>query len=162
MISRSVRRRLALGRRLVLSWRPTGLNLAGLIRTMVTSFVALGVTFWVLPGEQTTGPLSVVANRTNDKFSRARKQWAASLAVVFSRNFNSTRANLAQFHISRHVARAGQQRLDKYRFQYRLPAAIDSATVLDQRRIGQFGRTGRHHVRPKRTKLPDNPVNASR
>ena len=27
---------------------------------MITSFVALGVTFWVLPGEQTTGPVSVV------------------------------------------------------------------------------------------------------
>ena len=44
----------------MLSWRPTGLNLAELVRTMITSFVALGVTFWVLPGEQTSGPVSVL------------------------------------------------------------------------------------------------------
>ncbi len=60
MFSRSVRRRIALSRRIVLSWRPTGLNLADLLRTIAVSFIALGVTFIVLPGDQSSGPLSVL------------------------------------------------------------------------------------------------------
>lgn len=60
MLSRSQRRRLAIGRSLVLSWRPTGARLVGLFRALVTSFVALGVSFYVLPGEQSKGPMAVL------------------------------------------------------------------------------------------------------
>ena len=60
MISRSVRRRWGIGRRLVLSWRPTGGALIGLLRAIATTFVALGVTLYVLPGRQSTGPLAVL------------------------------------------------------------------------------------------------------
>ncbi|HEV7206630.1 MAG TPA: alkaline phosphatase family protein [Jatrophihabitans sp.] len=55
-----MRRRIAIGRRLVMSWRPTGATLVGLLRSMATSFVALGVTLYVLPGRQSTGPFAVV------------------------------------------------------------------------------------------------------
>lgn len=60
MINRSVRRRIAIGRRLVMSWRPTGATLVGLLRSMATSFVALGITLYLLPGRQSTGPFAVV------------------------------------------------------------------------------------------------------
>jgi hypothetical protein len=60
VISRSMRRRIVIARRNLLSWRPTGLNLAELLRTIVTSFIALGVTFVILPGDQSAGPVSVL------------------------------------------------------------------------------------------------------
>jgi hypothetical protein len=60
VISRSMRRRIVIARRNLLSWRPTGLNLADLLRTIVTSFIALGVTFFILPGDQSSGPVSVL------------------------------------------------------------------------------------------------------
>jgi uncharacterized membrane protein YvlD (DUF360 family) len=59
VISPSARRRLALGGSLVLAWRPTGARLIGLLRSMITSFIALGVAFYVLPGRQSSGPLAV-------------------------------------------------------------------------------------------------------
>ena len=60
MTSRAVRRRLALGRALITTWRPTGPRLVGLIRALVTSYIALGVAFYLLPGRQSTGPLAIV------------------------------------------------------------------------------------------------------
>ena len=58
-MSRGIRRRLRISRRLVLGWRPTGRALIDLVRTLLTSFIALGITLYVLPGQQSTGPRSV-------------------------------------------------------------------------------------------------------
>jgi uncharacterized membrane protein YvlD (DUF360 family) len=60
VISRSMRRRLAVSRATVLSWRPTGARLFGLVRALVTTYVALGVSFYLLPGRQSTGPAAIV------------------------------------------------------------------------------------------------------
>ncbi|MBE7189231.1 alkaline phosphatase family protein [Jatrophihabitans endophyticus] len=59
MVSGSVRRRLALGRRLVRTWRPTGVAVTDLVRSVATSFVALGLTLYLIPGDQTSGPQAV-------------------------------------------------------------------------------------------------------
>jgi hypothetical protein len=40
-------------------WRPTGPRLRGLGRSLFTSYLALGVTLYVLPGRQSSGPLAV-------------------------------------------------------------------------------------------------------
>ncbi len=55
-----MRRRLAVSRATVLSWRPTGARLFGLVRALVTSYVALGVSFYLLPGRQSSGPVAIV------------------------------------------------------------------------------------------------------
>lgn len=44
----------------MLSWRPTGARVASLVRAFITSFVALGVSFYLLPGRQSTGPFAIV------------------------------------------------------------------------------------------------------
>lgn len=59
MISRSVRRRIEISLALALAWRPTGAALINLIRSLVTSFIALGITLYVLPGTQSSGPVAV-------------------------------------------------------------------------------------------------------
>ncbi|MGI8667912.1 MAG: alkaline phosphatase family protein [Jatrophihabitans sp.] len=58
--SSSMRRRLELSARLVSSWRPTGSRLRGLVRSMTTSYLALGITLYILPGRQSAGPLAVL------------------------------------------------------------------------------------------------------
>ncbi len=60
MISRSTRRRLAIAVGLVRTWRPTGARLVGLLRATITNFIALGVTLFVLPGRQSSGPGAVL------------------------------------------------------------------------------------------------------
>jgi hypothetical protein len=57
---RSARRRLGLSRELVTGWRPTGPRLRGFVRSSVTSYIALGVTLYILPGRQSGGPLPVL------------------------------------------------------------------------------------------------------
>lgn len=42
------------------SWRPTWPRMRGMIRSIGTSYLALGVTLWILPGVQASGPASVV------------------------------------------------------------------------------------------------------
>ena len=42
------------------SWRPTWPRMRGMIRSITTSYLALGVTLWILPGVQASGPASVV------------------------------------------------------------------------------------------------------
>ncbi|HEX2904568.1 MAG TPA: phage holin family protein [Jatrophihabitans sp.] len=59
MISRSVRRRIQISLALTLAWRPTGAALINLIRSLVTSFIALGITLYLLPGTQSSGPAAV-------------------------------------------------------------------------------------------------------
>ncbi|MGN6605580.1 MAG: alkaline phosphatase family protein, partial [Jatrophihabitans sp.] len=59
MVSRAMRRRLRISVRLMLSWRPSGQALIDLVRAVATSFVALGITLYVVPGRQSSGPLSV-------------------------------------------------------------------------------------------------------
>ena len=59
MISRSVRRRIEISLALALAWRPTGAALINLIRSLLTSFIALGITLYVLPGTQSSGPGAV-------------------------------------------------------------------------------------------------------
>lgn len=59
MVSGSVRRRLVLAGRLVRTWRPTGFAVTELVRSVVTSFVALGLTLYLIPGDQTSGPQAV-------------------------------------------------------------------------------------------------------
>ncbi|HET6878282.1 MAG TPA: alkaline phosphatase family protein [Jatrophihabitans sp.] len=56
----SARRRLVLAARLAVSWRPTGARLRGLLRSIVTSFLALGGMLWILPGLHSSGPASVL------------------------------------------------------------------------------------------------------
>lgn len=60
MRSSSVRRRIALSARLATAWRPTGAKLTGLLRSMATSYVALGITLYIVPGRQSSGPLAVL------------------------------------------------------------------------------------------------------
>lgn len=55
----SVRRRIELIGVLALAWRPTWPRMRGMVRSMVTSYLALGVTLWLLPGVQASGPASV-------------------------------------------------------------------------------------------------------
>ena len=59
-VSPSMRRRTELGSRLVAAWRPTGPRLRGLVRSLGTTYLALGITLYILPGEQSGGPLPVV------------------------------------------------------------------------------------------------------
>lgn len=56
----SARRRLVLAARLAVSWRPTGARLRGLLRSVVTSFLALGGMLWILPTLHSSGPASVL------------------------------------------------------------------------------------------------------
>ncbi len=60
MTNRSMRRRVQLSARTALGWRPTGAALAGLSRSILTSFLALGVALYILPGRQSSGPLAVL------------------------------------------------------------------------------------------------------
>ncbi len=55
----SASHRLRLLIRRTASWRPTVRWLVSVVRSFVTSFLALGVTLWILPGEQTEGFVSV-------------------------------------------------------------------------------------------------------
>jgi hypothetical protein len=56
----SLRRRLQLSAGRMAAWRPTGADLRDLIRSTATSFVALGVTVWLLPDVHAGGPGSVL------------------------------------------------------------------------------------------------------
>lgn len=60
MFSRSVRRRVEISLALVLAWRPTGAALVSLVRSLLTSFIALGITLYLLPGTQSSGPAAVL------------------------------------------------------------------------------------------------------
>jgi uncharacterized membrane protein YvlD (DUF360 family) len=60
VISHSARRRIEISLALALSWRPTGTKLVGLLRSLATSFIALGVTLYILPGTQSSGPGAVL------------------------------------------------------------------------------------------------------
>ena len=60
------RRRLQLGGRRIQAWRPTGLRRWGLIRFLLTSYVAAGVTLYVQPGRSASalallGPVIAIA-----------------------------------------------------------------------------------------------------
>ncbi|TWP35573.1 phage holin family protein [Leekyejoonella antrihumi] len=57
--SRSITHRVRLLGRGLGSWRPTWRWARGVLRSFITSFLALGVTLWLLPGEQTDGFVSV-------------------------------------------------------------------------------------------------------
>lgn len=59
--SRSVTHRIRLLGRRMGAWRPTTHWLRSALRSFITSFLALGVTLWILPGEQTDGFVSVAA-----------------------------------------------------------------------------------------------------
>jgi uncharacterized membrane protein YvlD (DUF360 family) len=52
--------RFVLGVRLAASWRPTGTRVRGLLRSLLTSFVALGATLWILAPLRASGPFSIL------------------------------------------------------------------------------------------------------
>lgn len=56
----SLLRRVQLIRVFALAWRPTWPRMRAMMRSIFTSYLALGVTLWVLPGVQASGPASVV------------------------------------------------------------------------------------------------------
>jgi hypothetical protein len=56
----SLRLRIALSRRRARAWRPTGPRLKALLRSISTSYIALGITLYILPGRQSSGPLAVL------------------------------------------------------------------------------------------------------
>ena len=57
----TVRRRLLLAVRLLSEWRPTVAWIRSLVRTGVTNFVVLTITFWLLPGVRASGgPMALV------------------------------------------------------------------------------------------------------
>lgn len=58
---RSAPHRLRLLVRRTAAWRPSMRWILNVLRSFVTSFLALGVTLWILPGEQTDGFVSVAA-----------------------------------------------------------------------------------------------------
>ncbi len=58
-VERSAPHRLRLLVRRTASWRPSTRWLLSALRSFITSFLALGVTLWILPGEQTSGFVNV-------------------------------------------------------------------------------------------------------
>ncbi|SDI96070.1 Type I phosphodiesterase / nucleotide pyrophosphatase [Frankineae bacterium MT45] len=56
----SMRHRIRVGGQLARTWRPTGRQLRALLRSIITSYIALGIALYVLPGEQATGPIPVL------------------------------------------------------------------------------------------------------
>jgi hypothetical protein len=52
--------RIRLGGRRVWAWRPTALRLRSLFRSLLISYGALGVTLFILPGKQASGPVAVL------------------------------------------------------------------------------------------------------
>jgi hypothetical protein len=54
-----MRHRIELSGRRAWAWRPTGQRGWGLLRSILTSYLALGVTLYILPGRQSSGPLAV-------------------------------------------------------------------------------------------------------
>lgn len=57
----TVARRLRLGRSQLATWRPSWSWAAGVLRAFVTSFLALGASLWLLPGEQVQSGAESVA-----------------------------------------------------------------------------------------------------
>jgi hypothetical protein len=55
-----IRHRMRLGSRHTWAWRPSGPRGWALLRSLATSYVALGTTLYVLPGRQSSGPLAVL------------------------------------------------------------------------------------------------------
>jgi hypothetical protein len=60
MTGGAVRRRVILGFRVMTSWRATESNLLDLIRSLLTSYVALGITIWILPDVHVGGPIALL------------------------------------------------------------------------------------------------------
>ena len=54
-----LRHRMRLGRRYTWAWRPTGARGWAMVRSLATSYLALGTTLYILPGRQSSGPLAV-------------------------------------------------------------------------------------------------------
>ncbi len=55
----SLGRQVAISVGLIASWRPTGAKLVGLLRSLLTSYIAIGVTLYIVPGRQSSGPMAV-------------------------------------------------------------------------------------------------------
>ena len=55
-----LRHRMRLGGRHTRAWRPSGARGWALLRSLSTSYIALGTTLYILPGRQSSGPLAVL------------------------------------------------------------------------------------------------------